>query len=106
MKNKITMEQERINFQTKLLMRAVKLAQKTGATATETHKFLKDRDWPRIRQDNMSGLLIYGKRSDLSPNQESILQAMNYDRRASYQIKTFDDILTENEAFLDNLRKI
>lgn len=74
--------------------------------ARDNIQFLKDRDWPLIRQDNMRGLLIYGKRLDLSPIQESILQAINYDRRASYQIKTFDDILTENETFLENLRNM
>jgi len=65
-------------------------------------QFLKDRDWPRLNQENMRGLLIIGKRANLSSAQESALQAMNHDHRSSYQIKTFDDILKENEAFLKN----
>lgn len=70
--------------------------------ARENIIFLQKRDWPRLNQGNMHGVLIIGKRADLSTSQEIALQAMNHDRRSSYQIKTFDDILTENEAFLRN----
>ena len=54
----------------------------------------------------MKGLLVVGKTSKLNPKELSKLEALNAEVRAKYEIKTFDKILAENRAFLDNLKKM
>ena len=73
--------------------------------ARDNLQFLKNRDWPRLSVDNMRGLLIIGKKSDLNNIQKKRLQAMNHDVRATYQIKTFDDLTSENKTALENISR-
>lgn len=69
-------------------------------------QFLKNRGWPRLSVDNMRGLLIIGKKSDLNDLQRKHLQAMNHDVRATYQIKTYDDLISENKTVLENMSRV
>ncbi len=63
-----------------------------------------DREWPHITAENMRGLLVIGKKSDLSEAQIAALHTLNHDRR--FEIKTFDDILNENITRLGNWEKM
>ena len=69
-------------------------------------QFLKERDWPRIRVENMRGLLIIGVKNILNKKQIERLQAINHEVRGTYQVKTFDDLVSENLAALDNLTRV
>jgi hypothetical protein len=69
-------------------------------------QFLKDRDWPRLAIENIHGLLIIGKKNELTRHQKDELESINHDRRSSYQIKTFDEILFENITRLENWEKM
>lgn len=69
-------------------------------------QFLKERNWPRLTQEKMHGLLLIGNREGLNPAQKAALDSMNHDRRASYQIKTFDEILAENISRLENWERM
>jgi len=67
--------------------------------------FLKRRECPNLTVDNFKGLLVIGKSGDLDPEELEKLHNINAEVRSKYEIKTFDQILKENEAMVDNVKK-
>jgi len=73
--------------------------------ARDNLAFLKKRGWTNLSVENMRGLLIIGRKSNLTGPQIRELQAINHDR-SNYEVKTFDDILNENLVRLDNWERM
>lgn len=72
--------------------------------AIEEKEFLRKRGLENLNADNTTGLLIVG--SNLTPEERRRLETRNNSLRTMLIIKTFSDILEENEAFLNNLKTI
>jgi Shedu protein SduA, C-terminal len=70
--------------------------------ARKNIRFLQDRNLNGINQENIYGLLVIGKRSQLTPRNISTLEGMNHSHRSNYVIKTFDDLIMECRALLAN----
>lgn len=71
--------------------------------AKEDKDYLIRRGLNNLSSDNVTGLVIIGAK--LSSNQKKKLESLNNTIRSAYSVKTFDDILEENEICLENLRK-
>jgi len=74
--------------------------------AIEDKEWLRKRGYPEMTADNVRGLVVIGKSSDLTEDTMAKLKNINAEVRSKYEIKTFDGILAENEAILRNLRKL
>lgn len=74
--------------------------------AIEEKEFLRKRGCPNISADNIKGLVVIGKTTDLKADGLGKLENINAEVRSRYEIKTFDRILEENQAILGNLRKM
>ncbi|HKZ45383.1 MAG TPA: Shedu anti-phage system protein SduA domain-containing protein [archaeon] len=72
--------------------------------ANEEKEFLRKRGLPDISVENTKGLLIIGMKKNLSIKEKERLAQQNFSSR-SHEIKTFDDILMENEKVIANIRK-
>lgn len=72
--------------------------------ANEEKEFLRKRGLPNISVENTRGLLIIGIRKNLTNKEKDKLKQQNYSSRGSHEIKTFDDILMENEQVIKSLR--
>jgi len=68
-------------------------------------EFLRSRECPNLTGDNFKGLLVIGKSSDLGSEELDKLHNINAEVRSKYEIKTFDQILKENQAMVDNVKK-
>lgn len=73
--------------------------------ANENKEFLRKRDLPSISAENTRGLLIIGMNKNLGPEEKEKLKMRNFSSRSTHEVKTFDDILTENQQVIENLRK-
>lgn len=65
-------------------------------------EYLRKRGFPNISAENTKGLVIIGMSKDLSPEEEEKLKTHNF-YLTNYKIKTFDEILLENQQVLRNL---
>lgn len=72
--------------------------------ANEEKEFLRKRGLPNISVENTRGLLIIGTRKNLTDKEKVKLTQQNFSSRGSYETKTFDDILMENEQAIKSLR--
>lgn len=72
--------------------------------AIEDKQFLRKRGLENLTADNTTGLLIIG--SYLTQEERKKLDTHNNSVRSMYTIKTFSDVLEDNEAFLKNLLQI
>ena len=70
----------------------------------EEKEFLRKRGCENLSEDNTTGLIVIGKRVDLTPEELTKLKNINAEVRSRYLIKTFDDILEEAETLLKNLK--
>lgn len=70
--------------------------------AIEEKEWLRKRDLKNLTADNTRGMLVIG--SDLTDEEQKKLDTHNNATRGMYSIKTFSDVLRENEAILKNLR--
>jgi hypothetical protein len=66
---------------------------------------LKDRECPNLTGDNFRGLLIIGRASDLSAAELKKLENINTEVRGKYEVKTFDQVFSENAMILENIKK-
>lgn len=73
--------------------------------ANENKEFLRKRGLPNISAENTKGLLIIGMSKNLSPKEKEQLAMHNFSSRSTHEIKTFDEILVENQQLIENLRK-
>jgi len=69
--------------------------------AIEDKQFLRSRGLENLTADNTTGLLVIG--SHLTPEERKKLDTHNHSVRGMYTIKTFVDILEDNEAIQKNL---
>lgn len=67
-------------------------------------EFLRKRGFPNISAENTKGLVIIGMSKDLNAEEAEKLKTHNF-FLTNYKIKTFDEILMENQQVLRNLRK-
>jgi hypothetical protein len=67
--------------------------------------FLKDRECKNLTGDNFKGLLVVGRSADLSGDELGKLENIKAEVRAKYEIKTFDQVFSENETLLKNIKK-
>lgn len=74
--------------------------------AIEDKEYLRKRGFPNLTANNVRGLLVIGRSSDLNAEELAKLQGLNAEVRGKYEIKTFDRILEENEAWLKNLKEM
>lgn len=74
--------------------------------AIEDKEYLRKRGFPNLTANNVRGLLVIGRSSDLKAKELAKLEGLNAEVRGKYEIKTFDRILEENEAWLKNLKKM
>ena len=72
--------------------------------AIEDKQYLRTRGLENITADNTTGLLVIG--SYLTAEERKKLDTHNNSIRSMYIIKTFADILEDNEAILKNLTKM
>ena len=70
--------------------------------AIEEKEWLRKRGLENLTADNTTGLLVIG--SDLKEEERQKLNTHNNATRGMFVIKTFSDVLKENEAILENLR--
>jgi hypothetical protein len=70
--------------------------------AIEEKEWLRKRGLENLTADNTRGMLVIG--SDLTEDERKKLDTHNNTIRGMYLIKTFSDVLHENEAILRNLR--
>lgn len=89
------------NQPTAILTQAQKQMRDFLKWARDNRSFLRERGWNNISEENTKGLIIIGKKENLTPNQIDALTAMNHEL-SSYSISTFDDIYNENFARLQN----
>jgi hypothetical protein len=73
------------------------------AWANEDKEFLRKRGLEKLSAENTTGLVIIG--AIVSNLEKRKLESLNDTIRSSYVVKTFRDVLEENEACLQNLRK-
>ena len=73
--------------------------------ANEEKEFLRKRGLPNISVENTTGLVIIGMKKNLSPKEREKLAQQNFSSRSSHEIKTFDDILFENQQVINSIRK-
>lgn len=69
--------------------------------AIEEKEFLRKRGLENLSADNTTGLLVIG--SDLTQEERRKLDTRNNSLRSMFIIKTFSEILEQNEATLENL---
>jgi hypothetical protein len=69
--------------------------------AIEEKEFLRKRGLENLSADNTTGLLVIG--SDLTQEERRKLDTRNNSLRSMFMIKTFSEILEQNEATLENL---
>jgi len=74
--------------------------------AIEDKEWLRKRGYPEMTADNVRGLVVIGKSSDLTGDTAAKLENIRSEVRGKYEIKTFDGILAENATILKNLRKL
>lgn len=74
--------------------------------AVEDKEYLRKRGFPNLTANNVRGLLVIGRTSDLNAKELAKLEGLNAEVRGKYEIKTFDRILEENEAWLKNLKEM
>lgn len=74
--------------------------------AIEDKEYLRKRGFPNLTANNVRGLLVIGRSSDLDAKELTKLEDLNAEVRGKYEIKTFDRILEENEAWLKNLKEM
>ncbi|MFX0136097.1 MAG: hypothetical protein ACFFDN_20825 [Candidatus Hodarchaeota archaeon] len=72
--------------------------------AIEEKEFLRKRGCEDISESNIYGLLIIGDSNKLNKNEVKKLEKINAEVKNKYSIKTFDNVLKENEAILNNMR--
>lgn|GEM_PF-2845679 len=72
--------------------------------AIEEKEFLRKRGLENLSADNTTGLLVIG--SDLTQKERRKLDTRNNSLRSMFIIKTFSDILEENEATLKNWKNM
>lgn len=72
--------------------------------AVEEKEFLRKRGLKNLSGENTRGLLIIG--SFLTDEERKKLETHNSSVNGKYSIKTFSDILEENEAILKNLKEM
>jgi len=70
----------------------------------EDKEYLKTRGFPNLTADNVRGLVVIGKDSDMTEEEKTKLESLNAEVRSKYEIKTFDRILLANESVLANLK--
>ncbi|MBA7621617.1 hypothetical protein ES703_28981 [subsurface metagenome] len=71
--------------------------------AIEEKEFLRKRGCPGLSDQNLSGVLIIGNGRNLTIENKKKLQNINAEILGKYVIKTFDQILDENEIIFKNL---
>lgn len=74
--------------------------------AIEDKEWLRKRGYPEMTADNVRGLVVIGKSSDLTKDTAAKLENIRSEVRGKYDIKTFDGILAENATILKNLRRL
>lgn len=72
--------------------------------ANEEKEFLRKRGLSNISVENTSGLLIIGMSKNLSKEEKRKLGRKKFECK-NYEIKTFDELLSENHQVIDNIRK-
>jgi len=65
---------------------------------------LKKRGFPDLTADNVRGLVVIGKSSDMTKREIVKLGSLNAEVRSKYEVKTFDQILLDNKSTLANLK--
>lgn len=73
--------------------------------ANEDKEFLRKRDLPNISAENTKGLVIIGMSENLSPKEKDKLKMHNFSSRSTHEIKTFDEILVENQQVIRSIRE-
>ena len=73
--------------------------------ANENKEFLRKRGLPNISAENTKGLLIIGMSKNLSHEEKEKLKQHNFSVRSSHEIKTFDEILIENQQVINRIRR-
>lgn len=74
--------------------------------ANEEKEFLRKRGLPSITVESTSGLLIIGMSKDLDSDTGKKFERKKFAcKHADYEIKTFDEILRENQQVIDSIRK-
>lgn len=68
--------------------------------------FLRKRGCPKISIDNIRGLVIIGKESDLSRGDLERLENINAEVGGRFIIKTFDKVYEENKSILESIKKM
>lgn len=71
----------------------------------ENQDFLRKRECKNLTMDNFCGLLVVGKSTEFGAQDEERLQNINSEVRGRYVVKTFDQVLNENKAILENIRQ-
>lgn len=72
--------------------------------ANEEKEFLRKRELPNISIENTSGLLIIGMSKNLNTEQRKKFDRKKFECK-NYKIKTFDEILMENQQIINSIRK-
>lgn len=73
------------------------------AWAKEDKDFLRRRGLENLSAENTTGLVLIG--ATLSRDEKKKLESLNDTIRSSYVVKTFREVLEENEVCLQNLKK-
>lgn len=73
--------------------------------ASENKEFLQKRGLPNMRPENTKGLLVIGMNKGMTPEEKEKLEMHNYSTRSTYETKTFDEILLENQQVIKNIRE-
>jgi hypothetical protein len=67
--------------------------------------YLRKRGLPSISAENTRGLLIIGMSRDLRNEEKEKLMQHNFSVRSSHVVRTFDEILVENQKIISSIRK-
>ena len=73
--------------------------------ANEEKEYLRKRGLPNISAENTKGLLLIGMIVTLSEKYKEKLRQHNFSVRNSHEIKTFDEILKENQQMIKGIRE-